>query len=70
MNIELLSNQTFNPKTDLLILDEIGECERAVTALKYLQKRPRLTLLLQVAQTLDYSIHFLWARLNNTISAY
>lgn len=35
MSIELLSNQTFNAKTDLLILDEIGECERAVTSLKY-----------------------------------
>ena len=35
MNIELLTNQTFNPSTDLLILDEIGECERAVTSLKY-----------------------------------
>jgi len=35
MNIELLTGQTFNPKTDLLILDEIGECERAVTSLKY-----------------------------------
>ena len=39
MNIELLSNQTFNPKTDLLILDEIGECERAVTALKYFAEK-------------------------------
>lgn len=35
MNIELLTNQPFNPETDLLILDEIGECERAVTSLKY-----------------------------------
>ena len=35
MNIELLTNQVFNPETDLLILDEIGECERAVTSLKY-----------------------------------
>ncbi|MGV6852308.1 MAG: ATP-binding protein [bacterium] len=35
MNIELLTNQAFNPETDLLILDEIGECERAVTSLKY-----------------------------------
>lgn len=39
MNIELLSNQTFNPETDLLILDEIGECERAVTALKYFAEK-------------------------------
>jgi uncharacterized protein len=35
MNIELFTNERFNPKTDLLILDEIGECERAVTSLKY-----------------------------------
>jgi len=34
-NLELLTNQSFNPETDLLILDEIGECERAITALKY-----------------------------------
>ena len=34
-NIELLIGQPFNIATDLLILDEIGECPRAVTALKY-----------------------------------
>lgn len=34
-NIELLTGQVFNPDTDLLILDEIGECPRAVTSLKY-----------------------------------
>lgn len=34
-NIELLTGQSFNIATDLLILDEIGECPRAVTALKY-----------------------------------
>ncbi len=34
-NLELLTGQVFNPETDLLILDEIGECPRAVTALKY-----------------------------------
>ncbi len=39
MNIELLTNQVFNPKTDLLILDEIGECERAVTSLKYFAEK-------------------------------
>ncbi|MDG2835066.1 AAA family ATPase, partial [Vibrio parahaemolyticus] len=33
-NIELLTGQIFEPSTDLLILDEIGECPRAVTALK------------------------------------
>src|SRR5690606_16459450 len=33
-NLELLTGQVFNPDTDLLILDEIGECPRAVTALK------------------------------------
>ncbi len=36
MNIELLTNQAFNPETDLLILDEIGECERAVTSAEVL----------------------------------
>lgn len=34
-NIELITGKIFNPHTDLLILDEIGECERAVTSLKY-----------------------------------
>ena len=34
-NLQLLANQPFDPATDLLILDEIGECPRAVTALKY-----------------------------------
>lgn len=34
-NIELLTGQIFYPESDLLILDEIGECARAVTALKY-----------------------------------
>lgn len=33
--LQLLTNQSFNPNTDLLILDEIGECPRAVTALKF-----------------------------------
>lgn len=39
MSIELLTNQAFNPETDLLILDEIGECERAVTSLKYFAEK-------------------------------
>jgi predicted AAA+ superfamily ATPase len=39
MNIELLTNRVFNPETDLLILDEIGECERAVTSLKYFAEK-------------------------------
>ncbi|WP_434132866.1 ATP-binding protein [Enterobacter cloacae] len=39
MNIELLTNQAFNPDTDLLILDEIGECERAITSLKYFAEK-------------------------------
>ncbi|HHC7341584.1 TPA: ATP-binding protein [Vibrio parahaemolyticus] len=34
-NIELLTGESFNLSTDLLILDEIGECQRAVTSLKY-----------------------------------
>lgn len=34
-NIELLTGVIFDPASDLLILDEIGECAKAVTALKY-----------------------------------
>jgi predicted AAA+ superfamily ATPase len=42
-NIELLTGQMFNAETDLLILDEIGECPRAVTSLKYFaEKTPHL----------------------------
>lgn len=39
MNIELITGQVFNPETDLLILDEIGECESAVTSLKYFAEK-------------------------------
>ena len=39
ISIELITNQMFNPETDLLILDEIGECERAVTSLKYFAEK-------------------------------
>lgn len=38
-NLELLSGQPFNADRDLLILDEIGECPRAVTALKYFAEK-------------------------------
>lgn len=38
-NIELLTGDVFDPSTDLLILDEIGECPRAVTALKYFAEK-------------------------------
>lgn len=38
-NLELLTGQMFNPATDLLILDEIGECSRAVTSLKYFAEK-------------------------------
>ncbi|MDO8272591.1 MAG: AAA family ATPase [Gammaproteobacteria bacterium] len=38
-NIELLTGQVFSPATDLLILDEIGECQRAVTSLKYFAEK-------------------------------
>ena len=42
-NIELLTGKAFNSKTGLLILDEIGECPRAVTSLKYFaEKAPHL----------------------------
>ena len=38
-NLELLTGQIFNPEKDLLILDEIGECPRAVTSLKYFAEK-------------------------------
>jgi len=38
-NIELLTGEVFDPGRDLLILDEIGECPRAVTALKYFAEK-------------------------------
>ncbi|MFA0155304.1 MULTISPECIES: ATP-binding protein [Vibrio] len=41
-NIELLTGKVFDLSTDLLILDEIGECPRAMTALKYFaEKTPK-----------------------------
>ena len=39
MNIEIMTGQRFHPETDLLILDEIGECERAATSLKYFAEK-------------------------------
>ena len=38
-NIELLTGKLFDPQTDLLILDEIGECPKAVTSLKYFAEK-------------------------------
>lgn len=38
-NIELLTGQIFYPESDLLILDEIGECPKAVTSLKYFAEK-------------------------------
>lgn len=38
-NIELLTGEVFNPSTDLLILDEIGECPRALISLKYFAEK-------------------------------
>ena len=38
-NLELLTGQRFNPETDLLILDEIGECPNAVTSLKFFAEK-------------------------------
>ncbi len=42
-NLELLTGQVFNRDKDLLILDEIGECPRAITSLKYFaEKAPEM----------------------------
>lgn len=38
-NIELITSKEFNAHSDLLILDEIGECPRAVTSLKYFAEK-------------------------------
>ncbi|MCL9782568.1 AAA family ATPase [Vibrio sp. S4M6] len=38
-NLELLTGELFNPATDLLILDEIGECSKAVASLKYFAEK-------------------------------
>jgi predicted AAA+ superfamily ATPase len=37
--LEILSGQAFNAATDLLILDKIGECPRAVTSLKFFAEK-------------------------------
>ena len=39
MNIEVMTGQRFHPETDLLILDEIGECEPAAISLKYFAEK-------------------------------
>ena len=38
-NLQLMSGEVFHPQTDLLILDEIGECPRAVASLKYFAEK-------------------------------
>jgi uncharacterized protein len=38
-SLELLSGQSFNIASDLLILDEIGECPNAVTSLKFFAEK-------------------------------
>jgi uncharacterized protein len=38
-DLQLLSGRPFNAQTDLLILDEIGECPRAVISLKYFAEK-------------------------------
>lgn len=38
-NLELLTNQEFSPETDLLILDEIGECQNAINSLKFFAEK-------------------------------
>ncbi len=44
-SIELTFNTTFNPETDLLIFDEIGECQGAVNSLKFFaEQQPKLYL--------------------------
>ena len=54
-NIELLTGRVFDPQTDLLILDEIGECPKAVTSLKYFAEKgvkTNVTLVFSVGQAL------------------
>ena len=42
-NLELLTGKVFDRDKDLLILDEIGECPRAITSLKYFaEKAPEM----------------------------
>lgn len=42
-NLSLLTGEVFNPDSDLLILDEIGECPQAVTSLKFFaEKSPKM----------------------------
>lgn len=38
-NIELFTGQAFNKQTDLLILDEIGECPKAIASLKFFAEK-------------------------------
>jgi predicted AAA+ superfamily ATPase len=38
-NLQLLTNQQFSMDTDLLILDEIGECQNAINSLKFFAEK-------------------------------
>lgn len=69
-NLELLTGQVFNPETDLLILDEIGECPRAVTALKYFAEQAPHMYVVASGSNIGLLNSFPLARLNNIICAH
>lgn len=57
-NIELLTGESFNLSTDLLILDEIGECQRAVTSLKYFAEQTPEAYIAACGSTIDQLTSF------------
>ena len=65
-SLELLTGQIFDPATDLLILDEIGECPRAVTALKYFAENTPTWFIAASVPISVCLIHFPWEKWSNT----
>jgi predicted AAA+ superfamily ATPase len=55
--LELLSNQTIDPKNTLIIFDEIQACKNAITSLKYFQEDDPSYFIVAAGSLLGVAIH-------------
>jgi predicted AAA+ superfamily ATPase len=55
--LELLSNQTIEPKNTLIIFDEIQACKNAITSLKYFQEDDPSYFIVAAGSLLGVAIH-------------
>jgi len=55
--LELLSNQTIEPKNTLIIFDEIQACKNAITSLKYFQEDDTSYFIVAAGSLLGVAIH-------------